>query len=119
MATMSRPQPDSTKLLAAPPTNVIFQTTPQAVTMKLSLTRLFGRQRGQYQMVNLEYHKGSFCVHTPIFCQEGYCAGCEIYKQISATGETGNDHRVATRPRRTPQVASRFSRLTQSAPSLS
>ena len=30
-------------------------------------------------MVNLTYHKGFFCVNTSIFCQEGYCSGCEIY----------------------------------------
>jgi hypothetical protein len=30
-------------------------------------------------MENIEYHKGYFCVYTPIFCQEGYCARCEIY----------------------------------------
>ena len=28
---------------------------------------------------NLEYHKGSPCVYTPIFCQEGFCSTCEIY----------------------------------------
>ena len=37
-------------------------------------------------MINLEHHKGSFCVYTPIFCQKGYCPGCEIYlKQSSPT----------------------------------
>jgi hypothetical protein len=36
------------------------------------------RQREE-SMMNLEYHKGSFCVYTPIFCQEGYCSNCEIY----------------------------------------
>ncbi len=35
-------------------------------------------------MVNLEYHKGSFCVYTPKFCQEGYCSGCEIYLKKSS-----------------------------------
>jgi hypothetical protein len=29
----------------------------------------------------LEYHKGSFCVYTSVFCQEGYCQSCEIYPQ--------------------------------------
>ena len=24
-------------------------------------------------------HKGSFCLYKSIFCQEGYCAACEIY----------------------------------------
>ena len=32
-------------------------------------------------MVNMEYHKGSFCVYTSVFCQEEYCSGCEIYKK--------------------------------------
>jgi hypothetical protein len=37
-------------------------------------------------MVNLENHEGSFCVYTSVFCQEGYCSGCEIYrKRPSAT----------------------------------
>ena len=35
-------------------------------------------------MVNQEYHKGSFCVYTSIFCQEGYCFACEIYRKRSA-----------------------------------
>jgi ferredoxin len=37
------------------------------------------KQEGTLLMENIEYHKGSFCVYTPIFCQEGYCATCEIY----------------------------------------
>lgn len=28
---------------------------------------------------NLEYHKGTFCIYTSIFCQEGYCSQCEIF----------------------------------------
>jgi hypothetical protein len=36
------------------------------------------------ETVILESHKGSFCVYTPKFCQEGYCSGCEIYlKKLS------------------------------------
>ena len=37
-------------------------------------------------MANLQNHKGSFCNYKSIFCQEGYCAGCEIgsFKQVSA-----------------------------------
>ena len=35
-------------------------------------------------MVNIEYHKGTFCVHTPLFCQEGYCSGCDIYLKKSS-----------------------------------
>jgi hypothetical protein len=30
-------------------------------------------------MVNVEYHKGSFCIYKTKFCQEGFCSGCEIY----------------------------------------
>ena len=30
----------------------------------------------------LECHKGSFCVYTPRFCQEGYCSECEIYQKV-------------------------------------
>ena len=33
-------------------------------------------------MLNLEYHKGSFCGYTTVFCQEGYCSECEIYLKI-------------------------------------
>ena len=32
-------------------------------------------------MDNLAYHKGSFCIYTPIFCQEGYCSECDIYRR--------------------------------------
>jgi hypothetical protein len=28
-------------------------------------------------MMNLEYHKGSFCSYISAFCQEGYRVGCE------------------------------------------
>jgi hypothetical protein len=35
-------------------------------------------------MVNQEYHKGSFCVYTSVFCQEGYCSECEVYRKRSA-----------------------------------
>ena len=38
-------------------------------------------------MVNLEYHKGAFCVHTPLFCQEGYCSGCDIYLKKSSSAK--------------------------------
>lgn len=30
-------------------------------------------------MGNLTYRKGSFCIYSSIFCQEGYCSSCEIY----------------------------------------
>jgi len=32
-------------------------------------------------MINIEYHKGTFCVYENIFCQEGLCSGCNIYKK--------------------------------------
>jgi hypothetical protein len=35
-------------------------------------------------MVNLEYHKGSFCIYTSMFCQEGYCSGCEFYRKMTS-----------------------------------
>ena len=38
-------------------------------------------------MVNLEYHKGAFCVNTPLFCQEGYCSGCDIYLKKSSSAK--------------------------------
>ena len=37
-------------------------------------------RRASY-MINQEYHKGSFCTYTSVFCQEGYCAACEIYRK--------------------------------------
>jgi hypothetical protein len=35
-------------------------------------------------MVNMEDHKGSFCIYTSVFCQEGYCSGCDIYRKRPA-----------------------------------
>ena len=35
-------------------------------------------------MLNLGNHKGSFCVCSSIFCQEGYCSGCDIYLKKSS-----------------------------------
>lgn len=34
-------------------------------------------------MTNLLYHKGTFCGYASIFCQEGYCSGCEVYLKKS------------------------------------
>jgi hypothetical protein len=45
------------------------------------------RVEGAEPMTNLEYHKGTFCVYLPTFCQEGYCAGCEIYLKKRATAK--------------------------------
>jgi hypothetical protein len=42
-------------------------------------------------MVNLEYHKGSFCIYVPRFCQEGYCSQCEIYAQRSVFTKPDRD----------------------------
>ena len=36
--------------------------------------------------MNLQYHKGQFCPHKAIFCQEGYCSECAIYYQNSLGG---------------------------------
>jgi hypothetical protein len=47
---------------------------------------------GESAVVNMEYHKGSFCVYTSIFCQEGYCPGCEIYKKIKSAIALANQH---------------------------
>lgn len=30
---------------------------------------------------DMEWHKGNWCPHTPLFCQEGYCTECEIFKE--------------------------------------
>jgi len=46
-------------------------------------------------MIDLENHKGSFCVHAPKFCQEGYCPGCEIYFKKSSPSKS-IDERVAS-----------------------
>ena len=35
-------------------------------------------------MVNLRYHKGSFCIYKPRFCQEGYCSECAIHLQMDS-----------------------------------
>jgi hypothetical protein len=41
-------------------------------------------------MGNLKYHKGSFCIYTSVFCQEGDCTGCEIYlRRPCAAEKTG------------------------------
>jgi hypothetical protein len=59
-------------------------------------------------MVNLEYHKGSFCVYTPIFCQEGYCSECEInYKKSSMPSLVNQPDRVILQ-----QAANRNSHFT-------
>lgn len=41
-------------------------------------------------MVNLEYRKGSFCIYTSVFCQEGYCSSCEFFRKMtSASTQAG------------------------------
>jgi hypothetical protein len=53
-------------------------------------------------MINLEYHKGSFCVYTSVFCQEGYCSGCEVYgKSPLATEQV--DQREGVKSQKTHQ----------------
>ncbi len=41
-------------------------------------------------MISLEYHKGSFCVYSSVFCQEGYCSGCEIYLHSPSHAKSTN-----------------------------
>ena len=43
-------------------------------------------------MGNLTYQKGSFCIYSSIFCQEGYCSGCEIHNREQMPIKT-NGHR--------------------------
>ena len=31
-------------------------------------------------------HKGEWCPYTDIFCQEGYCSGCEIFLEHKKGG---------------------------------
>jgi|GEM_PF-5761031 len=31
--------------------------------------------------VNLEWHKGGFCIYESTWCSEGLCSGCEIYRR--------------------------------------
>jgi hypothetical protein len=54
-------------------------------------------------MINQDYHKGSFCVYSSVFCQEGYCFGCEIYGKRPAVVKT-LDHceSVSSQKRRQP-----------------
>ncbi len=57
-------------------------------------------------MINLEYHKGSFCVYSTIFCQEGYCSECGIYlRKLSSTGQVKGyvGKPVSLKPRRVLQ----------------
>ena len=54
-------------------------------------------------MVNIEYHKGSFCVYSAIFCQEGYCSECEIYlKRSLATKQV--DRYEVVKSQRAPKL---------------
>jgi hypothetical protein len=46
-------------------------------------------------MVNMEYHKGSFCVYASAFCQEGYCSGCEIFSKRPMAIKQVDRHEVA------------------------
>ena len=39
-------------------------------------------------IVDLENHKGSFCIRTPVFCQEGYCSRCQIYLKMATPKES-------------------------------
>jgi hypothetical protein len=39
-------------------------------------------------IVDLENHKGSFCRHASIFCQEGYCSRCQIYLKMATPNKS-------------------------------
>ncbi len=50
-------------------------------------------------MLDLQYHKGSPCVFSSIFCQEGYCSECAIYLDYSA--KTISEEKEFLNPNRT------------------
>jgi predicted metallo-beta-lactamase superfamily hydrolase len=53
--------------------------------------------------VNLEYHKGSFCVYSSVFCQEGYCSECEIYrKKLMLIEQKGRSDTLKSQKARQP-----------------
>ena len=47
-------------------------------------------QSEQEAMLNVQYHKGSFCINGSYFCQEGYCSECEIYKRGILAAKTSD-----------------------------
>jgi len=55
-------------------------------------------------MLNMEYHKGSFCVYSSVFCQEGYCSGCEIYSKRPPAIKQVDRHEVV-KSRKAPKLA--------------
>jgi hypothetical protein len=55
-------------------------------------------------MLNMEYHKGSFCVYSSVFCQEGYCSGCEIYSKRPLSIQQVDRHEVV-KSRKAPKLA--------------
>jgi hypothetical protein len=54
-------------------------------------------------MLNMEYHKGSFCEYASVFCQEGYCSECAIYLKRPLTNKQFNHHEVA-KSRKAPNL---------------
>jgi hypothetical protein len=46
-------------------------------------------------IVDLENHKGSFCSHASVFCQEGYCSRCQIYLKMAMVNKSINERVVA------------------------
>ena len=48
----------------------------------------------------MENHKGKWCIYKPtVFCQEGYCSGCQIYLDFKASlKEGGSQDGVDTEP---------------------
>jgi hypothetical protein len=69
------------------------------------------RKGGAEPMTNLEYHKGTFCVYLPTFCQEGYCAGCEIHLKKQATTKLTEAVSGVRDIRKTRETATISSRL--------
>jgi hypothetical protein len=55
-------------------------------------------------MVNTEYHKGYFCVYSSVFCQEGYCSGCEIYSKRPLAIKQADRNEVV-KSRKAPNLA--------------
>jgi ferredoxin len=46
-------------------------------------------------IIDLENHKGSFCSHASIFCQEGYCSRCQIYLKMATPNKSISERVMA------------------------
>ncbi len=47
-------------------------------------------------IIDLENHKGDFCLYTPNFCQEGYCSRCQIFLKNLSSQKSAGDWLAAT-----------------------